>query len=324
MGKAKDKDDPLQALADSLREKKGVQWSVAKFEIEGEGTRVEYFRGKDFARYFRAHPEKLPPNLQKSGKPVEEQIIDLYQQLLKRGFITKTTRKFKKPKPGKKRLVKWPKTIEPFGPDVSWSEDAFYAWQYDRPTSVWFYVSSFLLVVVVVGACLFPLAPYWMRMTLVYFLMTLLACILSLILVRYVLFAATWIVTGRHFWLFPNMMSEEVGVFEAFKPVVSLEKPDASKYQVLSRIATLVLSAGLVYMLYTHSPDQATMKAGAKKAHDSVLEFLDIYASQGKLTGNSPSNTSKPSAPKQEPVGQKTGKPQQRQRTADGGPKVDL
>jgi hypothetical protein len=53
-------DEPLKVLADSLREKKGVQWSTAKLESHsGESQYVEYFRGKDFARYFRANPDKL-------------------------------------------------------------------------------------------------------------------------------------------------------------------------------------------------------------------------------------------------------------------------
>ena len=47
-------------MADSLRERKGVQWATAKLETaDGDGTYVEFFRGKDFARYFRANPEKL-------------------------------------------------------------------------------------------------------------------------------------------------------------------------------------------------------------------------------------------------------------------------
>ncbi len=65
--------DPIKALADSLREKRGVQWGTAKLETpDGEGTYVEYFRGKDFARYFRANPEKLNTHVPaKPGKHAE-------------------------------------------------------------------------------------------------------------------------------------------------------------------------------------------------------------------------------------------------------------
>lgn len=62
--------DAIKKLADSLREKKGVPWSVAKMEMpSGETDYVEFFRGKDFARYFRTNPEKLNAVIaQKAGK----------------------------------------------------------------------------------------------------------------------------------------------------------------------------------------------------------------------------------------------------------------
>lgn len=125
--------------------------------------------------------------------------------------MVKADRKYKKPKPGKKRLVKFPRTVLT-SQDQAWDETAFYVWKYERPTSLLYYVSVTLLPIVVILACLFPLAPWWMRMAFVYFLMTILTVILSLIAVRYVLFAAVWTTTGSSLWLFPNMMSEEVGL----------------------------------------------------------------------------------------------------------------
>lgn len=49
--------DPLQALADKLRTRKGIEYSDAKLALPNGGYRVEYVRGKDFARYFRQQPE---------------------------------------------------------------------------------------------------------------------------------------------------------------------------------------------------------------------------------------------------------------------------
>lgn len=42
-------------------------------------------------------------------------------------------------------------------------EGAMYVWRYDRPTSLWFYVAAVAVPLLVIGACLFPLAPYWAR-----------------------------------------------------------------------------------------------------------------------------------------------------------------
>ncbi len=44
--------------------------------------------------------------------------------------------------------------------EQAWDADGFYAWTYERPTSVWFYALSALMVVAVIAVCLFPLAPY--------------------------------------------------------------------------------------------------------------------------------------------------------------------
>lgn len=48
-------------------------------------------------------------------------------------------------------------------------------------------------------------------MVVVYVLMVALAALLGLIGVRYLLFGLVWIVTGHSFWLFPYLMSDEVG-----------------------------------------------------------------------------------------------------------------
>lgn len=117
-----------------------MPWSTAKLEApSGEGLYVEYFRGKDFARYFRANPEKLNAHMplkpgkyfslnpigvcvymlvanmitDATGKTVDDQIGELITLFMKRKLVRKTDRKYKKPKPGKKRLVKFPRTLVP-------------------------------------------------------------------------------------------------------------------------------------------------------------------------------------------------------------------
>lgn len=45
------------------------------------------------------------------------------------------------------------------------SEDVFYAWTYARPMSPWVYAGSGLAVVLVLLACFFPLAPYYVKVS---------------------------------------------------------------------------------------------------------------------------------------------------------------
>lgn len=49
--------DPLRELADKLRTRKGIEYSNAKLALPNGGYRVEYVRGKDFARYFQENPD---------------------------------------------------------------------------------------------------------------------------------------------------------------------------------------------------------------------------------------------------------------------------
>lgn len=51
-------------------------------------------------------------------------------------------------------------TRPPLQEGGSWDEAAFYFWTYDRPTSMWYYVGTVALPVLVVACCLFPLAPW--------------------------------------------------------------------------------------------------------------------------------------------------------------------
>lgn len=87
----------------------------------------------------------------------------------------------------------------------------FYVWQYDRPTPLLHYVGTVALPIVVILACLFPLAPWWMRMAFVYTLLAILSSLLLLIVVRYLVFGVVWTVLGYSLWIFPNLMSDEVG-----------------------------------------------------------------------------------------------------------------
>ena len=175
----------------------------------------------------------------RAGLRVEDQIKTLAELMMRRRLFVKADRMFKKPKPGKKRLAKWPKKLIPMYADqvnlsstksavllrlrhrASWpcssntsvcpqtfQEEFFYAWQYDRPSSPWLFVLSVLLVVVVILSCLFPLAPQPIKLAVVYTSMTLLIVFFTVISVRTVLAAISWIALGRPLWLFPYLLSE--------------------------------------------------------------------------------------------------------------------
>lgn len=63
--------NPYKALADALRSKEGVPYGSAKLELpNGEGSYVEFVRGKDLARYIRSNTDKMTGLVKAAGAGV--------------------------------------------------------------------------------------------------------------------------------------------------------------------------------------------------------------------------------------------------------------
>lgn len=65
-----------------------------------------------------------------------------------------------------------------------------------------------MIAVAVLAACLFPLAPYKIKIMVVYLSMGLLITLVGAILIRGAVAGVTWMAAGRSFWLLPNVLSE--------------------------------------------------------------------------------------------------------------------
>ncbi|CAF1531566.1 unnamed protein product, partial [Adineta ricciae] len=112
------------------------------------------------------------------------------------------------------------------------SPNEFYVWIYS-PTTIKQYVMGALLVIGCIGVCLFPLWPAEVRTGVYYLSMvlaSLLGVLLSLAVFKYILFAGVWLLTlGKiKFWLLPNL-TEDVGFFESFVPLYTLNAPTKQK-----------------------------------------------------------------------------------------------
>ena len=278
--------DPYRKTAELLRDgKKGVDYAQAKLEREGEGNAewVEFVRGKDLARYLRKQPEVMEGLVQpiRAGRSVEDLIRDLVHFFIHKSLMLKCDRKYKRPKPGKPRLVKFPRTLVPAA-DQSWDEKAFYVWDFDRPTTIWYYLGAFALPFVVILACLFPLAPWWMRVTLAYVSMAILTVMLLTIFIRYTVFSVVWTLTGYSIWIFPNMMSDTVGVLDAFRPVITIDPPEAGKSQWKQRLGAGIVLVGFFYILATNT-DVDVLKEELLAGHDSLFEYLDLHGKGKKF-----------------------------------------
>ncbi|KAF6255893.1 hypothetical protein COO60DRAFT_1702590 [Scenedesmus sp. NREL 46B-D3] len=276
----------------------------------------DYVRGKDLAKWLRERQEVLDQHTrqQSATRLQEDQVQDLVTRLLEAKLLLPADRKFKKPKPGKKKLVKYPRTLEPavleanvtaglnelakcprtLAPAVpEWSEELFYAINYEQPWGTMFYLLSALVVVGVIGVTLFPLAPHWVRLTVLYLLSGLLSVLLGTMALRYVVWFGAWLATGAHFWLLPNMMSEELPITELFSPLVSCAAAapdDKSSSLALRGAAAAVLAAGC-YGLYAVGPNAETVKDNLQGARDSVLNYFDLVDSMRQGIGNGTNTT---------------------------------
>ncbi|KAK3286715.1 hypothetical protein CYMTET_5743, partial [Cymbomonas tetramitiformis] len=207
-GKQQAKESPLELVAKELRSGKGPECRNAVIE----NRRIDFFRAKDYMQYCKDTPnifEHLPPNVLVKEKTPEDKAEALLNNLLNSGFAFRCERAQKKPPPGKKKLLKWPKKVVPH-PENKYEEDAFYGWIFEAPGSKWVEgIGSILLVIFTIGCCLFPLSPHWLKLGVLYTCLTLLSLIFFIAVVRGIIFVIVWVVLGRHFWVLPNLFSDE-------------------------------------------------------------------------------------------------------------------
>jgi len=176
------------------------------------------------------------------------------------------------------------------GPEAQrFSEDDFYAWTYERPTSPLVYVFSALAAMGVILVCLFPVAPSWFKAGVVYFLAALLSLILLTLALRAAIAAASYIGTGRTVWVLPNALADDKPLSELFTPLVAVDEPTVSgtKARVVhyvTRIGLALVLGGLTYVLYTHSPGKDTVRRNAFKYRDEIFDMLNVHNDPKLLT----------------------------------------
>eukprot|EP01023_Acetabularia_acetabulum_P000477 TRINITY_DN10188_c0_g1_i4.p1 TRINITY_DN10188_c0_g1~~TRINITY_DN10188_c0_g1_i4.p1 ORF type:complete len:313 (-),score=39.92 TRINITY_DN10188_c0_g1_i4:233-1171(-) len=265
--------DKVRNLADSLRQKGGVENRVAVVQQD----RLDYFRGKDFARYFRQKPEILgtlvePPKPEKN-RSVDDAIADLIRLLIRKQLIIRCDRRYKKPKPGKKRVVKFPRKLLPYSErDQDYDEESFYAWLYERPTPAWQYILSGVALLALVAVCFYPLAPIWLKIKVAEVSLYLLIFIFAVLIVRFVIFLGLWITTGNEFWILPDLL-EDVPPQKAVAKLYSFKAPEEGKSTLITRALATALTVGVFWLLYVYTPGASI---NIKSARDQLLDILDL------------------------------------------------
>jgi translocation protein SEC62 len=283
--------EDILAFCDLLRGSRGIDTRSCVFQTQ----RLDLIRGKDFARWCRSNPDALKSSgLLKKSKggddDLEKQIAALAELLLARNFLVSAQRKFLKPPPGQKRLIKFPKKVLPVtgAESKQFKEDGFYCWTYDRPTPTWVYWVSALCAVGVVLVCLFPVAPTFVKVGVMYASTALLAAIISFLVIRGLVALASYILTGWTVWILPNSLDDNLPWKDAFKPLLSVEEPDlstktAKTKHYLTRLVVTGAVMALTFVLYQNTPGQDALKKNVGKYRDDLFDYFNVYNKRDML-----------------------------------------
>ena len=292
--------DPVRAIAYHLRGSKGPESRNARLD---DYLRIDYFRGKDLFRLLRKHPgllDEYAPSI--TGKPTpanpgikerDVQITEIGERLMRDGYFVRVDRVYEEPRPGRTRRVKFPKFMKTLPRQMQKFTDdgeGFYGWRYDRPMSWTAILLSCLAAFAIVLMCLFPLAPIWMKKMVLYTCLSILGLFFVVFVVRTVVFAVVWLLTGRHFWILPNITSDEIPIDEVFSPMWEFDDLDASgnvvgRIGAVKRLGLAGALAAVLVGLYKIAPEN-TKAINIHKAHDSILDLFDLNDVPKGITGS--------------------------------------
>ena len=84
---------------------------------------------------------------------------------------------------------------------------------------------------------------------------------------------------GYEFWLFPNLLSDQVDLIGAFIPLQSFGKPEDGKSHLGTRIGGFLGVSFMIYAFYVYSPDESTLSL--KKTNESILDMFNNVQKPG-------------------------------------------
>ncbi|CAL9018294.1 unnamed protein product [Prunus brigantina] len=273
--------DVFQLFAEKVRDHKDLvsRWAVL------QETRVEYFRGKDFVRFLRNHPE-LKDILESDRNLEAEDIADV---LLGKNLLVRCDRVVKTLRPGKKKLSTWPAHLEIFPDQVFSENDAFFAWTFVKRRPLWQTLLSFFWPVVTLAICLFPVYPHRCKLLILYSCLGVLLLFLSLLVLRGAIFGALYIILGKRVWFFPNILAEEATLRELFRFWPKKDEEERPKWT--TRVFYAAVGVLVILLLRHHAPDEAARARYQKRVSniiDDVLEWSPRLALSGMMENLQP------------------------------------
>lgn len=84
---------------------------------------------------------------------------------------------------------------------------------------------------------------------------------------------------GYEFWLFPNLLSDQVDILGAFVPLLTFQKPEDGKSHLGTRIGGFLGVGFMMYVFYVYTPDESTLTF--ERANESILDMFNNQQKPG-------------------------------------------
>ena len=193
----------------TLLQKKGLK----EKDAVSNRQRVYYFRADAFHEKVLENKEEI---LKICSKHVKLDQLETVQDSMQLGDIfinNKLLRCFNRV-PDEPQKYKYPKKL--IECKTSMNEKGFYGFEIHKNQTK-MTILAIMLAVAIIAIILFPLWPYSVKLGIFNVLFYFSAGMLSLIALRLIIYLVIF-PFGVSFWIFPNMLSDDLGIIESFFP----------------------------------------------------------------------------------------------------------
>ncbi|CDR96991.1 Translocation protein Sec62, putative [Babesia bigemina] len=222
---------------------------------------VEYTRGDEISNWILNNKQTVAKLRRHSPRLRLPDRCRFYLPRAIEGTIEKTASgTFRRPM-WPKRLIKTQKQ--------RFDKVGFYIISYEG-NQRWNYVMLTAMILGIFAVCMFQTWPLALKLGMWYISVVLLTILISLLMIRLVLFVSLWF-CGFDFWIFPNLLDEELGVFDSFKPLYNLTRRTDTVYMLCCRVLCAIMVAASIHELgKTHD-----LKDVGNFARQSFLEAIE-------------------------------------------------
>ncbi|KAF4658623.1 hypothetical protein FOL46_006888 [Perkinsus olseni] len=271
-------DPTMEPLMKLLMSKKGINNRTA---TEVGKKVVTIIRGKELTEFLlnngtllkKRCPEALKKCLDGKAPETEADNAKLVIPLITNGFMFRcvdaTIQATDKPSGStERRRRKWPDRVGRVAPQhQGYDPKGLYIVEWEGSKTMQ-YVLLAVVITAVLLMCLFPVWPMWAKLAVWYLTVAFSTFMTVLLVIRMICYVALW-AFGADFWIFPNLLDEDLGVIESFQPLYSFAYRSDDWLMIVCRVLSVGVIAIAIHQLsQTHSLSDI--------GEFAKVQFLDI------------------------------------------------